>query len=568
VPGLPRDIETICLKCLEKGPHRRYASAQELADDLKRMLDGTPIHARPVSAWERLLKWTRRKPAWAALLAVSTLALVAIIVGSVVHQRQLREALNHAKEHAERARQQQQRAAANYDHARDAIGQILAANESRRFADIPKIKELRQRQLESALAFYLTIAEQYGDDAEVRHDTARARLEAGRIQFQLGQKETAAANFMQARDGFAALADEAPSDPRFRVGLATSLYNLAQTCLEPRKFSDALAFDHQALDIREALLRTDPDSPEYRAALAGSNHSIGSIHYQMRQLENAESFFIKANSLRSRLTEQYPDSDDYRMSLAQTQLNLSLLYQNTRRPAEMREFHDLAEANLTGLVRDDPNDYLAIYSLAQLRVNWAYVLQAEGHTDMALEEMDRNVELVEPALAAEPNSVNLRDAMFRSEGMRYRLLDQSGRLEEAVTACRRCAEFAPAAQRTFHRLFLPMALVRAGHHEQAANEVDEIVAQLPADVSPDWLEHLAQVLSIASTKARAEIDQSPTDRSALAERYVTGAIELLSRVRATEGDEKWQRRAANLTKNDDFEPLRNSTEFKALLDMQ
>jgi serine/threonine protein kinase/tetratricopeptide (TPR) repeat protein len=76
-PQLPRDLETICLKCLEKRPERRYAAARELADDLHRFLAGEPIHARPAGRTERVWKWARRRPAAAALVVVSCVALAA-----------------------------------------------------------------------------------------------------------------------------------------------------------------------------------------------------------------------------------------------------------------------------------------------------------------------------------------------------------------------------------------------------------------------------------------------------------------------------------------------------------
>jgi WD40 repeat protein/tRNA A-37 threonylcarbamoyl transferase component Bud32 len=82
-PQVPADLETICLTCLHKEPGRRYASALALADDLQRFQAGEPIRARPVSRRQRLAKWVKRRPAQAALLAVSGLAL-ALLVGGLV----------------------------------------------------------------------------------------------------------------------------------------------------------------------------------------------------------------------------------------------------------------------------------------------------------------------------------------------------------------------------------------------------------------------------------------------------------------------------------------------------
>ena len=96
VPGLPRDLETIALTCLRKDPRRRYASAEDLADDLKRWLDGFPIQARPVSKLEHAGRWCRRRPALASLLAVLALTVASSLVGLYTLWRQSENALARA----------------------------------------------------------------------------------------------------------------------------------------------------------------------------------------------------------------------------------------------------------------------------------------------------------------------------------------------------------------------------------------------------------------------------------------------------------------------------------------
>jgi eukaryotic-like serine/threonine-protein kinase len=87
-PSVDRDLETICLKCLEKRPQQRYPSAEALANDLDRWLAGEPIEARPSSTWERTIKWARRKPAIAALLGVVALVSLAGLGGILWQWRQ------------------------------------------------------------------------------------------------------------------------------------------------------------------------------------------------------------------------------------------------------------------------------------------------------------------------------------------------------------------------------------------------------------------------------------------------------------------------------------------------
>jgi serine/threonine protein kinase len=102
-PKIPRDLETICLKCLEKSPERRYQTAGELAAELKRFLAGMPIQARPRGRVERLWLWGRRRPLVAALLGLSAMLALVIMIGGplwAIRETKLREKADAATETA------------------------------------------------------------------------------------------------------------------------------------------------------------------------------------------------------------------------------------------------------------------------------------------------------------------------------------------------------------------------------------------------------------------------------------------------------------------------------------
>jgi WD40 repeat protein len=106
-PRCPSDLETICLKCLQKDRKKRYTTAEELADDLRRFLKGEPITAKPVGPLERGIKWLRRRPALTSVLAVTVLALVGLAVGGIWFTRKLQ--VEHTVAVAERQRAEQEK---------------------------------------------------------------------------------------------------------------------------------------------------------------------------------------------------------------------------------------------------------------------------------------------------------------------------------------------------------------------------------------------------------------------------------------------------------------------------
>jgi hypothetical protein len=117
-PGVPRDLETICLTCLHKQPSRRFAGAAALADDLQRFLRGEPVKARPVGQIERTIKWVRRRPAVAALLGLVLAVTVAGLAGIAWAYGLAREERDKLATQVEKAVKAEKKATAERDAAR------------------------------------------------------------------------------------------------------------------------------------------------------------------------------------------------------------------------------------------------------------------------------------------------------------------------------------------------------------------------------------------------------------------------------------------------------------------
>lgn len=142
VPNLPRDCATICLKCLERDPQRRYRDAAALAEDLRRFLAGEPIEARPVGALERAWKWAGRHQGWAAALIATTAAVVLLAVGGMLYNMRLRRMIEIE------ALQKQQIA----DQAAKVKGQLEALNRTAYTMQLNQAEALVDRAPHQSLA--------------------------------------------------------------------------------------------------------------------------------------------------------------------------------------------------------------------------------------------------------------------------------------------------------------------------------------------------------------------------------------------------------------------------------
>jgi serine/threonine protein kinase len=346
-PKVPRDLETICLKCLQKEPPRRYASAAELADDLRRLQAGEPIRARPVAAWEWGWKWARRRPAWATLIGVSALALLASAVGGWKYNADLRDALRQKDDALGQKDVEQARARKNLQQAHEAIARMVKRVDIKSGSqiEVPEIREAREALLADMQELCQGLVGDEGEtDPETRHYHAYAFLALAGLQHRKGHFEEAEKNYKIGLPRLQRLAEEFPDVPIYRHELEVFRTHLG-----------AMYWMQGRLDQAQQVLREAADY--WESVIAAYPAGRGNLAYAYNELGNAdpgkkEEFFGKAIAIRQDLLREQPDDPGARQDLAIPYHNRAKYYLEHGQPdkalADLRQAAQLLE----GLPRD------------------------------------------------------------------------------------------------------------------------------------------------------------------------------------------------------------------------
>jgi len=342
-----RDLETICLKCLDKEPSRRYASARELADELSRYLQGRPIVARPLGFAGRTYRWCRRNrmlSAWigSALVCVGLAAVFAVrdyINTARLYERnqdevrRTRIAEQMAQEEADRAKASEQRTRQTVDELFTEVSENVLFNQ-------PGMEPVRKKLLDKTLAHYRHFVEN-----QQRDQTASREL--GRTYY--------------------------------RIGRITRMLN------SPSEAQDAFA---QAYNIQAKLYADESKNAELRNELAATCTELGQVAMRQRNFESAGQMFNEAEGLRSKLAAQYSGDRNYRRKLANAYMNQGLLerrlavhQQEFARFAVARRRFEQAQADRTQLLEQQPDDIVVRREFAAGYYNLAIMVQFREGVD-------------------------------------------------------------------------------------------------------------------------------------------------------------------------------------------
>jgi eukaryotic-like serine/threonine-protein kinase len=507
-PKVPRDLETICLKCLAKEPQRRYGSAEGLADDLARFLDGRPILARRTPAWERGLKWARRHPTAAAIGAIATAVAIGL-AAAIRHSNETarlrglneegRVAALRREAAGELARGQELLARGELDEARAALAGLLGV-----IRPEPRLEEVRSlasaslgevgRRLEgrsrreadrARLARFVTLADEAqfqdagaaGLDPVAAPDRCRDSARAALAVFEDGpspqpetlteeeREQVTSARYVLRLILAGAVARARPGeDPRRQAAEALAILDRAAATRVPTRAYRARRADYleQAGDLggarreREEAARLEPSGAFEHFLMGQERQAAGDLaaarrHLDAALLERPDLFWAQCLSAIGSLNAR-----PSRPAEAKSALTSCLLQRPTY--AWLHLLRGSAFGQMGAMAQD----------VAERLPSRAGELRPEAEADFAAAEADFRRAL-EMGLDA-----GLRYALHMNRGV---LRFQRGRLDEAVADFERAVAIDP--DRYNAPASLAQALDRQGRHAEAIAQLDRAIVLKP-----------------------------------------------------------------------------------------
>ncbi len=458
--ALPRDLETICLRCLEKDPRRRYPTAQALADDLRAWLDSRPIAARRVGPAERAWLWCRRRPAVAALSAAVALAVVGGAAATIAVQYAANRRLDAKNLELDRAnaglleaiRQKDQanvalaqanvRVQARFDLAREAIRSLKQGVEEEEALKEDRLRPLRDKLLGSARRFYDRLGgllQDQTDDAS-RSVLAESYAELGELIDRIGQRPEALEAYKKAVAIRRELAAAAGAGPAARVEQARALNAFGAETFELGDHTAALTAHEEARSLAEPLASGPVATIEARRALGLAFHGAGNALMATGADGRAMVALRRSRAVRESLVREAATLPDDRFELADTIASIGALLEKTGDLAGALAEQRRAQELFGALAAAHPAVPLYRSDLAASHAWVGGLLEKTGDLAGALAEQRRAQELF-GALAAEHPAVPIyRRELAVSRARVGILLEATGDLTGAMTELRRFQE--------------------------------------------------------------------------------------------------------------------------------
>jgi eukaryotic-like serine/threonine-protein kinase len=404
-PRVPRDLETITLKCLEKEPARRYVSAQALADDLRRYLSGESIHARPVWLATKAWMWCKRKPALSALASALILALLIVLAieGARRHEAEVRKA-----------------AESNLRIAESAVEDILKTVSESTFLQEQNTVEIRgfgKKLLKNALMYYERFVTERSHDSALREQLAKAYFRVGEITQLIESQQRAIEPFRKAQTIWESLVQASPDNEELSVRLAQCDLAIGK---QQRLLGDlraAMTSFALARAILEKLANRRPENQIYQASLAECYSWIGITQGQLEFGDSGLEILEKARKIQQKLIGRSPTDTAYKKRMAEIINALGSVYEKRLDYAHAsRTFEEVQQIceSLVSEIGEGPKPVRLLDLMALAQYNNAVIHDINKQPEMALELFEKSLADRAALVAAHPSVTRFQENLAKS----------------------------------------------------------------------------------------------------------------------------------------------------------
>jgi serine/threonine protein kinase/tetratricopeptide (TPR) repeat protein len=474
-PQIPRDLETVVLRATEKDPRRRYPSADDLAEDLRRFLADEPVRARRVGLIDRTRRWCRRNPWVAGSVAAVVLVFLSAFaaVNVALWQARQAEALAESRRRdAERneieARFQKEQADLGFARARKAVDEYLNQVTDGEALKAAGLQPLRRDLLGSALSFYQEFIRERRDDPALRSDLAAVQLRVSRIQGELGNEEGKKSAAGEAVKLYEALVAGSPDDEEAQLGL-----------IEAYTRANQLA---KAVALGEPFEAAHPDSVRAKAQLAEAYNALGTTRSQSADLGGAMQAHERSLRLREQLFQRDPANPDYELGLAIALNNIGVVLVSLERTADALVLYRHSLDHARNLFARRPRDFSVIRLLFRGLNNTSGIEETLGLFEPALKTNQEGLELTQKLMKSDPDVPEHVYFCLTFAFRRAGWLDARDRRGEALTAYR--IAVATSESPLLHKFSL-MNSVSWVQFAITAARCAELIGQVAKDPSPE-----------------------------------------------------------------------------------
>jgi eukaryotic-like serine/threonine-protein kinase len=351
-PAVDKDLETICLKCLEKDAVKRYVSAQYLADDLERYIAGKPIFARPLGRVAKTWRWCKRNRSLAAVGGFAMILLMTLAIGgplTAIYQAQLKE---ESDRNANQANTNLKLSNKN----------LTLANENRdKFRDQKDIADRKVIELGLSLKRETTEKNRANTnllqvDDVIKNLVTEISETDGPLSLypatQLLRKKT----LRMARDHYLKLIKANP-EAELSLRLAEANFELSKILSQlSGDKQPAISALHSSINLYEKLIREKSTTIKSQLKLALSYETTGTLYRSTDNPTAAKQAFQQASKVREQLKRENEKMTRYLINLSSSQNNIGLLYNATGEKQKAMKAYRQAVKITEELVRDNPAD--------------------------------------------------------------------------------------------------------------------------------------------------------------------------------------------------------------------